>query len=139
MKEGSRALNDFKVGEFFRLGEFECPCCHQVKLVPYLVYLLDKLRKEVNAPVYISSGYRCENYNRKVGGKKHSYHPLGMAAHIFYRKANLFELATLANKVGFSTVIYYPEGGFVHVDIREHGLGLIGASKAEALRRELEV
>lgn len=121
----SRAINAFKIGDYFYLNEFQCPCCHTVKLVPYLVWMLDKLRKKINAPIIITSGYRCPKHNKEIGGAKHSYHMEGMAADIYSKKYSPDELGRYAEEIGFDTIIIYPEKGFIHVDIRPRGLGLI--------------
>lgn len=124
-KPESRAVNDFKIFPHFSLKEFECPCCHQVKLVPYLVYLLEKLREEVNCPVIVTSGYRCPGYNEAVGGGKRSYHLKGMAADVSVSEINPPELGKLAYQVGFPTVLVYRSRWFCHLDIRKKGLGLV--------------
>lgn len=43
---------------------------------------LDKIREEYGLPLYISSGYRCSELNKKVGGVKTSQHTKGQAADI---------------------------------------------------------
>jgi uncharacterized protein YcbK (DUF882 family) len=43
-------------------------------LHPKLLGKLVELRKILERPVYINSGYRCLKYNQKVGGIKNSYH-----------------------------------------------------------------
>jgi len=49
-----------------------------------------------------------------------------MAADIYSRKVFVKELGRLAHEIGFPTVIVYPHHGFIHVDVRENGLGLVG-------------
>ena len=120
-----RAINGFKVGDYFYLSEFQCPCCHTVKLVPYLVWMLDKLRKKINAPIIITSGYRCPKHNEKIGGAKNSYHMRGMAADIYSKKYSPDELGRYAEEIDFDTIIVYHKKGFIHLDIRKNGLGLI--------------
>ena len=43
---------------------------------------LDKIREDYGLPLYISSGYRCDELNKKVGGVKTSQHMKGQAADI---------------------------------------------------------
>ena len=43
---------------------------------------LDKIREDYGLPLYISSGYRCGELNKKVGGVKTSQHVKGQAADI---------------------------------------------------------
>lgn len=55
-------------------------------LVPNIRHLceevLEPLREHFNEPIYISSGYRCEELNRAVGGVANSQHIRGEAADI---------------------------------------------------------
>ena len=43
---------------------------------------LDKIREEYGLPLSVSSGYRCPELNRVVGGSKTSQHMKGQAADI---------------------------------------------------------
>lgn len=44
--------------------------------------VLDPLREAYGQPIIVSSGYRCPQLNKAVGGVKNSQHTLGMAADI---------------------------------------------------------
>jgi uncharacterized protein YcbK (DUF882 family) len=61
--------NGYRVGEFFWLWEFECPCCLAVKAHPNLVRALDEIRKE-RGPIHVTSGYRCLAHQAEVYEKK---------------------------------------------------------------------
>lgn len=84
-----------KLSEHFSLSEFEhsvtairCNIDNSVpsELIPLLRNLcervLEPLRQHVGEPVIISSGYRCAELNRRVGGTKGSQHLTGEAADI---------------------------------------------------------
>lgn len=47
-----------------------------------LVSMLQQLRDKVKKPIVINSGYRQEEYNKKIGGDAHSPHLKGWAADI---------------------------------------------------------
>jgi zinc D-Ala-D-Ala carboxypeptidase len=47
-----------------------------------LAGLLEQVRKYLNKPILINSGYRCPELNQAVGGQKSSQHLLGCAADI---------------------------------------------------------
>lgn len=47
-----------------------------------LVKMLQELRNKVNARIIVNSGYRQEEYNRKIGGDKNSGHLRAWAADI---------------------------------------------------------
>jgi uncharacterized protein YcbK (DUF882 family) len=89
---------------------------------PELVYALQRLRNIVGAPIYVTSGYRCERHNERVGGSPDSQHLRGLAADIWCEKFASSQLMMTAEQVtGFD------EGGIgeypthVHVDIRDDG------------------
>lgn len=51
-------------------------------LVYLAAYVLEPLRSAMNEPIIISSGYRCEQLNRAVGGVSNSQHMKGQAVDI---------------------------------------------------------
>ena len=69
-----------KYSEHFWEYEFDCkdgtpvPEDLQEMLKLFVQQNLEPLRKAVGAPIYILSAYRHEEYNKKVGGAKRSYH-----------------------------------------------------------------
>lgn len=68
---------------YFHPAEFRCKCgCGGCKVDPRLTELLDKVRGEYGQPMFVLSGYRCENHNLAVGGKPNSAHLTGHAADI---------------------------------------------------------
>ena len=48
----------------------------------FTMQCLDDIREQYGLPLYISSGYRCDELNKKVGGVKTSQHTKGQAADI---------------------------------------------------------
>lgn len=61
----------------------------------YIAEYLEDIRVKYDKPIYISSGYRCKELNKLVGGSKTSYHLLGLAVDIDNGKEEnkiLFEL-----------------------------------------------
>jgi uncharacterized protein YcbK (DUF882 family) len=111
-------INHIRVAEFFRLDEFQCPCCKQVMLHSLLLQKLKGLRHKIGKPVIITSGYRCPVYNREIGGIKTSYHLLGMAADIHVPGVPLVEILNIAEEIGFQGIGFYPKRNFLHLDIR---------------------
>lgn len=67
----------------FTLSEFECNCNYQdcnITLVNvFLVDFLQKMRDHFNAPIILSSAYRCQKHNKFVKGSKKSQHLFGTA------------------------------------------------------------
>lgn len=111
-------INDIKIAEYFSLSEFECPCCRRVMLSPDLLARLDHLRMVINRPIYINSGYRCPEENRRVGGVSDSYHLRGMAADIHIRDFLLSDLILYAKELGFNGIGIYYKKNFLHLDVR---------------------
>jgi uncharacterized protein YcbK (DUF882 family) len=83
-----------------------------------LLQKLKGLRYRVKKPVIITSGYRCQKYNLKVGGVKNSYHLLGMAADIHVPGISIAELLQVTREFGFQGIGFYPRRNFLHLDVR---------------------
>lgn len=81
-------INRFKVSDNFSLHEFECSHCATVKLDPKIVDMVQKVRTHFGQAVYVSSGYRCPEHNKAVGGAKDSQHLYGKAADIVVRNVS---------------------------------------------------
>lgn len=105
--------------KYFAQEEFACHCgCGASEVSALLVHELDKIRVHFGAPVYIMSGVRCEEHNKRVGGKPESQHPNGTAADIRvkgkdpqYVQAELLRLYPDKYGIGcYST--------FTHFDVR---------------------
>ncbi len=54
--------------------------------------LLEVLRKELKCSIKISSGYRCPELNKAVGGRENSKHTKGQAVDIYIDKLSPLEL-----------------------------------------------
>lgn len=109
-----------QVSEHFKEEEFACRCCGMVKLNIHLVKMLEKLRSNLGgSPVFITSGYRCAEHNRQVGGVKNSQHPAGNAADVVVEGVTPKAVAEAALKLGFTGVGQYQT--FTHADVRPDG------------------
>ncbi len=80
--------------------------------------VLDPLREEWGKPIRVTSGYRCEELNRKVGGAKTSHHCRGMAADITvgdkFANRRLFELI-MRMPIPFTQLIDEKDFSWVHI------------------------
>lgn len=74
-----------KLTKNFNLREFKCndgssTPLDVVRNLEKLATNLQVLRDKVGEPITITSGYRSESHNKKIGGAKNSQHVLGTAA-----------------------------------------------------------
>ena len=112
------SINNIKVARFFKLNEFACPCCKKVMLHPKLLAKLVELRKILERPVIVTSGYRCPKYNQKVGGVISSYHCIGLAADVVVKGIELITLLEVCENLDFSGIGFYEKKNFLHLDVR---------------------
>lgn len=133
-------MNYWKEIKYFTPIEFACKCEKHRNMPVYdmdeeLVRKLDKLREMLGVPIRITSGWRCEEYNAKIGGEAKSYHVAKCAADFtlvrsvdpmklppqFAREmdsylASLKYAWHLCEQIGFSGLGWYPQERFIHVD-----------------------
>jgi len=110
-------INNIIIASYFNLSEFACPCCNRVMLHPLLLEKLEKLRKIIERPIHITSGYRCFEYNQKVGGVANSYHLIGLAADIKVKDINLIELLGYAEEINFNGIGFYEKKNFLRKEL----------------------
>jgi hypothetical protein len=58
----------------FSHSELACPTTGELRLASGFGEALERLRVELDAPIYLSSACRSPNHNAKVGGHPHSLH-----------------------------------------------------------------
>ena len=91
-------------------------------LVTLITRVLDPIRERWQSPIYINSGYRCAELNKKVGGAANSYHLRGMAADItaksvFYNTALYTEIRIMHAKglIPLTECYLERQGLYIHV------------------------
>lgn len=86
--------------------------------------VLDPVRDMVNTPIIITSGYRCPQVNRLVGGVDNSQHMSGCAAdfHIIgFTPAMMHEVFLyIFNTLDFDQLIYYRHKNIIHISYVEN-------------------
>ncbi len=85
--------------------------------------MLQELREYLDEPIFVTSWYRSEKYNKACGGIPTSNHLRGTATDIYVKGLNLKKFIKIARKwkaiceryfiVG--EIGYYPDDGFIHV------------------------
>ena len=78
-----------------------------------------------NKPITITSGYRCKELNRAVGGVATSQHQCGCAADLVVGSAEenrrLFDKIKSSGSVPFDQLILEPKAGWIHISYVEGG------------------
>lgn len=86
--------------------------------------VLDPIRDMVHTPILITSGYRCPQVNRLVGGVDNSQHMSGCAAdfHVMgFTPSMMHEVFLyIFNTLEFDQLIYYRSKNFIHVSYVEN-------------------
>lgn len=104
---------DFK---YFKLEEFDCPCCGENKIALELVQRADKARHIAGIPFVVTSGFRCEKHNEEINGNPKSKHKLGLAMDILCKSDNdRFRIIKGLLDAGFMRIGIGED--FVHADI----------------------
>lgn len=110
---------DNKLTPHFRVREFKCnDGSDEIKIDDKLPKLLEQIRVYAESAVPITSAYRTETYNAKVGGARGSQHTKGTAADIITDGRTVAEIAKFAQAIGAGGVGLYTKRNFVHVDTR---------------------
>lgn len=108
-----------KITKHFKVKEFACKDGSPVVFIDeYLVTMLEILRKKIEKPIIVTSGYRTPEWNAKCRGAKYSYHMRGMAADIKVDGMSAKELANKLNDIvpDECGIIVYKS--WVHFDVR---------------------
>jgi len=104
--------------KYFKLKEFDSPDKpgSGSNMSKELLHMLDAARKIYGKSMYITSGFRTESHNKKVGGVKSSSHLKGLASDIACLESiNRFEMLKALLEVGFKRIGI--ASTFIHVDI----------------------
>jgi len=81
-----------------------------------LLNMIDKARELYGKPIVVTSGFRTESHNKKVGGVSSSSHLKGLAIDVAcVRSKDRFEMLTALMEVGFNRIGV--GSTFIHVDI----------------------
>lgn len=115
-------MEDYFITPNFKYSEFKCKDGTDVPEA-YQIYMqicateLQLLRNEINKPIIITSAYRTEAWNKKVGGTTSSYHLQAKAVDIKVIGMKPYDLAIYASRytsfMGFGIA-----DSFIHLDLR---------------------
>lgn len=106
-----------KLSAHFNEDEFACKHCGTVRVNMKLVNKLEVLRSMCGGnPITVTSGYRCMDHNKAVGGAPLSQHVPGSAADIIISNTPVNVVPAKAIEAKFTGVGQYAT--FTHVDVR---------------------
>lgn len=128
-----------QLSEHFNSYEFRCglgrPCaCTTILIDDRLVEILEQIRQHFGQPITITSAYRCDSYNRSIGGATGSRHSKGQAADIVVKGVSPREVAKYAESIGVLGIGLYEtaaDGYFTHVDTRDYKSFWYGQNEAK--------
>ena len=106
----------------FTTDEMACTCCGKADMDEEFMKTLQSIRDEMQRPLKVTSGYRCEKHNERVSSTgKSGPHTYAKAADILISGADAMRLFAVAQKHGVSGVGMSQKGThskrFVHLDI----------------------
>lgn len=103
----------------FKRSEFACKCgCGQDTVDAELLKVVEDVRDRFGKAVTITSGNRCKEYNKSVGGAENSQHLLGRAADIVVANATPTAIYEYLNAVHNSKYGLGKYTSFTHIDTR---------------------
>jgi zinc D-Ala-D-Ala carboxypeptidase len=105
----------------FSPQEFACKCgkCGKgfAEMQPTLLSKLNQARQLAGVPFVITSAYRCEEHNRRVGGTPNSAHLRGYAVDIKIQNSMVaMSMLKAFISAGFNRIGYNSRTKFFHVD-----------------------
>ena len=104
--------------------ELSCKCCGLNLSSEDLLSKLRVARFHADTPFVITSGTRCVNHNKAVGGSPTSSHMLGLAADISVSdSAFRYQIVAGLITAGFTRILIYKT--FIHVDVDQSRSGPI--------------
>ena len=85
--------------------------------------MLQELREYLDEPIYVTSWYRSEEYNKACGGIPTSNHLKGTATDIYVKDLDFRKFLKIARKwksiceryLIVGEIGFYPDDGFIHV------------------------
>lgn len=87
--------------------------------------VLDPVRDKFCAPIIITSGYRCPQVNKLVGGVDNSQHMSGCAADFHIKGFTYLMMSqvflNIYDTMDFDQLIYYRSKNIIHVSYVENG------------------
>ena len=100
----------------FSASEMACKGSGLLLVDEYSMDKLQALRTKLGKPLMVNSAYRSEKYNRKVGGKRNSFHLQAKAFDIHMGNHDPKAFVEAARGLGFRGIGWYKNLDMVHID-----------------------
>lgn len=101
----------------FSPQEIACKGTGSLKVNEQALNALQRLRTALGKPLILTSAYRSQRHNKNVGGAKNSQHLEGAAFDVRMENHDPEAFEKAARAAGFTGFGYYPNSGFMHIDI----------------------
>ncbi len=118
-------MDDFWEGiKWFKPEEFMCKhlmpgvCEHKGEdmMSHEFVRRLDFIREEFGKPLIVTSGFRCEKYDRSIGGKGN--HPKGDAGDLLVAKGeDMYLFIDICHRAKIARIMVYKSKPHIHIDM----------------------
>lgn len=96
------------LGDTFKFSELCCPCCQACNMNKDFFEILESVQKIYPKKMTIDSGYRCDDYNAKIGGGPLSPHLFGSAVLVeVVKDKDKFHLVKAAQQCGINAICIY--------------------------------
>lgn len=105
-----------------KLGIENVPQAYEyIALTALVKEVLEPIRRAACVPIFITSGYRCPQLNKAVGGVYNSQHILGEAVDftIGTKEANTILFNWIRENIKFDQCILENKGRWIHISFSE--------------------
>ena len=114
---------DFSKIKHFKRAEFACKCgkyCdgYPTEMKQIVVNVADRIREHFGKPVIVSSGVRCTQHNKNVGGVSNSRHLYGKAMDICVQGVPSSTLLAYIKQQPEIAYTYAIDSNYCHMDIK---------------------
>lgn len=107
----------------FKPEELACKHCGAQGITPEMMGILQEIRTEMAAPIFLTSGYRCVKHPVEQEKDKPGEHTHGMAVDILCHGARALKIIELAQARNVRRIGVHqkgnPNGRFVHIGIAD--------------------
>ena len=91
-------------------------------MLKLIVFCLQPLRDKIRRPMVVSSGFRCKQLNKLVGGVPTSHHCIGCACDFHVPGMTIKETIEFIKKSGIKFTQLIDEGTWVHISYVQDNL-----------------